>query len=196
MFCRIAGIVALAVVPTFAHAHPHVWIGTSVQFNMKGGKIVSVTQRWEFDAMFGAMLAGNFDTDKNKKLSTSEVALIRKKAFRELRNYSYFTQLRINGKPHKITEDTAFNAVMKDGRVIYHFTVKLPRPVDTRREKADFRFIDTTFYVDVAIKSEKHIWLAGKGSAACRFKVEKDTKNPVYFGMVIPNMVIISCAGA
>ena len=196
MFSRFAGAVALLALPAVAHAHPHVWISAAIQFDMKDGKLVSVTQRWEFDPMFGAMLANTFDADKDKKLSKPEIALMRRKAFRELRNYSYFTQLRIDGKEHKITEASAFTASLKDGRAVYQFTVKLPRPVDPRREKADFRFVDLTYYVDVSIKSAKHIKIAGKGASVCRFKVEEDTKNPIYYGMVIPTMVLVTCADA
>ena len=101
MICRISGAIALLCVPAAANAHPHVWIGAAVQFDMKDGKIVSVTQRWEFDHMFGAMLASSFDADKDKKLSKPEIALMRKKAFHELRNHSYFTHLRIGGKVGK-----------------------------------------------------------------------------------------------
>lgn len=196
MFCRMAGAFALVAVPTAAQAHPHVWIGTSVQFNMKNGKVVSVTQRWEFDRMFGAMLTHNFDANKDGKLSKAEIATLRKKAFLELRNYSYFTRLRIDGKAHKITEASAFSATIYEGRVVYKFTLKLPRAIDPRREKADFRFIDTTYYVDVDVKSEKHIKITGKGNNACKFRIEKDTKNPIYYGMVIPKMIVLSCAGA
>ena len=196
VICQVAGAVALLTLPATAHAHPHVWIGASVQFDMKDGKIVSVTQRWEFDHMFGAMLAHTFDANKDKKLQKPEIALMRKKAFRELRNYSYFTHLRIDGKEHKIKEATAFTASLNEGRVVYQFTIKLPRPVDPRREKADFRFVDMTYYVDVSIKSLKHIKIAGKGASACKFKVEKDTKNPIYYGMVVPEMILINCADA
>lgn len=191
-----AAVVGTAGFTSASHAHPHVWIGASVQFNMKDGKVVSVTQRWEFDPMFGAMLANTFDVDKNKKLSKAEIGVIRQRAFKELRNYSYFTLLRIDGKAHKITEVAAFSAKFVDDKVVYIFTVKLPKAIDPRRVKADFRFIDKTYYVDVGIKSEKHIRLSGKGSGACGFKVVKDTENPIYFGMVVPNMVVLSCAGS
>lgn len=197
-FLRWAAVTlaAFVLVTGPARAHPHVWIKSQIQLNMKGGKIVSISLKWRFDPLFSGLLMTNFDHDKNRKFSKEEVADLRKRAFSNLVNHGYFTQAWADKKALKLKKVSAFNAGIAEETVTYSFTIVLPEAIDPRKQKAAFRFLDESYYVAVDFGGGKSIRLTGEGSDGCTHKVEQDKANPIYSGLVIPDVVRINCAAS
>ena len=194
--CTVAGFAALlgllaAAAP--ARAHPHIWIKNSPTLDMQMGHIVAITQDWTFDAFFSAALIKDFDRDKNGRFDAAEIALMKKNAFSALKDFGYFTHVRVDGKKASPTDIRAFTAKIAGGKVTYRFTLGLPKPVDPRRQKAAFLFYDHTYYVDVALSGSTPVGL--KNGVGCRVSVADDKANPIYFGLVVPKMAVVSCAG-
>ena len=192
LLCLAAGLGVTLCAATPAAAHPHIWIKDTATLNMEKGQIVSVSQDWTFDSFFSAALIKDFDRNKDAKFDAEEIALLRKNAFVALKDFGFFTHVRVDGKKISLTDVKAFSAKISDGKVVYSFTLGLPQSVDPRKSKAAFLFYDHTYYVDVALTGSPSVSL--KNGSGCSLAIRDDTANPIYFGLVVPKMVAVSCA--
>lgn len=183
-----AGSALLASGP--AAAHPHVWIEASIVLHMKGGKITAVTHRWVFDPRFSMVLLDQFDTNRTRSFEKSEIAQVKANGFESLERLAYFTNIRIDGEFQPIRKIRDFHAgVENNSQVVYTFTIELEKAIDPRTTKADFLFLDRTYYVDVAVEK-----VALKGDNGCQTEWHKDKENPIYHGLVVPKMLNVTCA--
>ena len=177
-----------------ALAHPHIWIRAHATLQFENGKIVGILNEWTFDDFFSNAIISDFDKNKNKIFDPDEIKDVAANAFAALKEYGYFTHVRVNGKPVAIAETRDFVPSIKDGRVIYHFVAVLPQPVDPRSEKFDASVYDESYYVDVDLNPKAGVKLAGTGAEACKFAVVEDRASPLYFGTIFARRIEISCA--
>jgi ABC-type uncharacterized transport system substrate-binding protein len=191
LFAAIAFLAASA-----ASAHPHVWIDARAKLIFHNGKITSIRMHWTFDPLFTAMVMHEHDKDKNKKFSRAEAADVEKNAFSNLKNYSYFTHLRLNGKPAKVSRVTGFKPSYAGGKLVYEFTVLLDRPVDPQKTRFGFGVYDETFFIQVEFEKKQPVAVAGAGSAGCTYRIVVDKKHPYYYGMNFPVIATLRCAGS
>ena len=110
-----------------AAAHPHVWINAVATFLFEEGMLVGMRHHWEFDEMFGSYVIEEQDADRNGRLDGAEIASIQANAFSNLRDYDYFTHVRIDGKDMPLHEVTDFTARIENGVLVYEFTIAAGR---------------------------------------------------------------------
>jgi ABC-type uncharacterized transport system substrate-binding protein len=191
LFAAIAMMAASA-----AGAHPHVWIDARAKLIFHKGKITAIRMHWTFDPLFSALVMHEHDKDKNKKFSKAEAADVEKNAFSNLKNYSYFTHLRLDGKPAKVSRVNGFKPSFAGGKLVYEFTVLLDRPVDPQKTRFSFGVYDETYYIEVDFEKKHPVAVAGAGSAGCTYKIVQDKRHAIYYGLVFPFMATLRCAGS
>ena len=54
---------------------------------------------------------------------------------------------------------------------------------------------DETFYVDVILDEADPVTLSGPGAASCLYQLDEDAENPIYFGLILPQLVTVRCDG-
>jgi len=175
-------------------AHPHVFIDGVTDVVFENGKVIGIRQHWTFDNVFSLLLIEDFDANKNRKFDKPEIEALRKGAFAAVREFGYFTHIRLDGKKIAVDRVSEFTASFAQGRISYSFYVPFAKPVDPKTTKVDLGTYDDTFYVSVTYDAIDPIRLAGSGSSGCHFKMYEDAKNPIYFGMVVPRRAKILCA--
>jgi ABC-type uncharacterized transport system substrate-binding protein len=104
---------------------------------------------WKFDKVFTAGILMDFDSDKNERLSSSEIAVIQDRAFSNLVNYRYFVYIRSSKGQFRPSSVEAFTAYMEGGRVHYRFFVPYPLPIDDREITVNVAVYDDTFFCDI-----------------------------------------------
>ena len=179
-----------------ATTHPHVWIDTQATMEFKDGKVTAVHLRWSFDDLFSSFVINEFDKNKNKTFDAEEIAQVQTNAFANLKNFNYFTHLRIGKDKLKIEKVRDFAPSIEDGRLVYRFTIDVPKPVDPGQSKVGLSVYDETFYVDVAFAKKDPVRFKGIAKGACKYTVTRDKDNPIYFGAVLPQLATLSCAGS
>jgi ABC-type uncharacterized transport system substrate-binding protein len=184
---------ALALFAGRADAHPHVWIKATATVEFHDGKIVGVLHEWAFDEFFSSTLISDFDKNQNKKFDPDEIRELHDHAFIALKDYGYFTHIRIDHKEVRITATKDFFAMIRDGKVVYRFFAELPKPVDPRKQHFDTATYDDTYYVDVAINPEHGTRLSGPGSKGCEARFYTDKSSPIYFGLIFVHRAEINC---
>ncbi len=177
-----------------SRAHPHVFIDGVTDVVFENGKITGIRQHWTFDDVFSLLLIEDFDANKNRKFDKPEIEALRKGAFAAVREFGYFTHIRLDGKKIAVDRVSNFTASIAKGRISYSFFVPFAKPVDPKTTMVDLGTYDDTFYVSVTYDAIDPVRLAGAGSSGCHFKMYEDAENPIYFGMVVPRRAKILCA--
>jgi ABC-type uncharacterized transport system substrate-binding protein len=176
-----------------AEAHPHIWIRATATLQFENGKIVGIQHEWVFDDFFSSALIGDFDKNKNMTFDPDEVKELEANAFVALKDFGYFTHVKVGGKEVPIAATRDFAPSIKDGKVIYRFTAVLPQPVDPRETQFAAGVYDESYYVDVELNAQIGVKLAGLGSEACKFAVVEDKAAPLYFGATFARQIELSC---
>jgi hypothetical protein len=149
--CRLiyffCGLIAGAA-PHAAFAHPHVWVDYYV--NAVGGKggITKLKFRWHFDDMFTSMVKEDFHI---RTVTKQNIATLRDGAFSNLKNYHYYTYMKVDGEEFDPKDIADFGAEMKGANLEYTFTINLPHPA----KKVELSLYDPEFYVDIGPPIQK-----------------------------------------
>jgi ABC-type uncharacterized transport system substrate-binding protein len=190
---RILLALALLAPAAAAEAHPHIWIRASATMQFEDGKITGIRHEWIFDDFFSNALISDFDKNKNKQFDPDEVKELEKNAFVALKEFGYFTHVKVGGKAVTIETTRDFTPTIKDGKVIYTFVAVLPQPVDPRAAQFAAGVYDHSYYVDVEVNPQLGVKLAGGGSEACKFAIVEDKDAPLYFGATFARRIEILC---
>ena len=88
-----------------------------------------------------------------------------------------------------------FQATIADGVLIYEFTLPLPEPVDPAAASFAAGVYDPEYYVEVLLDQRRSGALRRHAEpGACIFDIREDTEHPIYYGMVYPLVITLSCA--
>ena len=191
---RIALTVALIGQCRPVAAHPHVWINDVTTFLFKDRQLVAIHHRWQFDEIFSSFVIQQHDKNKDGKFDKAENASVQNEAFSNLRDYGYFTHVRVNDKKMPLERVQDFQATIKKDIMIYEFTLSLPKPVDVVRHHFAVGVFDPEYYVEVDLDENDPVHFSGLPDGACTFDIREDSKHPIYYGMVDPPVIYLNCA--
>lgn len=190
---RLLLALALLAPAAAAEAHPHIWIRATATMQFADGKITGIRHEWMFDDFFSNALISDFDKNKNKQFDPDEVKELEANAFVALKEFGYFTHVKVGGKAVTIETTRDFTPSIKDGKVVYTFVAVLPQPVDPRAAQFAAGVYDHSYYVDVEVNPQLGVKLAGGGSEACKFAIVEDKDAPLYFGATFARRIEIRC---
>jgi ABC-type uncharacterized transport system substrate-binding protein len=191
----LAGLIGLALVAP-AQAHPHVWIDNRIAFVFAGDAVTGLRLTWRFDEFFSSGLIADFDADADGAFSPDEVAALHDNAFIALADYHYLSRVWVGGEPFDPQEVTDFVARLEEGVVVYSFLIPLPEPADPHAAQVAAAVYDEEYYIEVLLSATDPVSLEGPPGDDCRTEVQDDEENAYYFGMVLPQKVILRCGPA
>lgn len=180
--------------PGPAVAHPHVWIDAVVTFVFEERRLVELRHRWKFDEFFGSYVIGEHDRDGDGAFDEAEIGAIRDSAFSALREYDYFTHVRVDGDELPLDEVSAFTARIEDGVLVYEFALPLPDPIDPGQGTVSASVYDVEYYVEVLLDQYDPVRFEGIPSGGCTYEIREDADNPIYYDMVYPLAITLNCA--
>lgn len=190
---RAALVAAMLLAPLPALAHPHVLIDAHVVALFEGGRITALQMGWKFDPVYSSSLVQDYDADKSGTLSPAEIATIEKEAFRDTRQYGYFTHAKIDGKAVDWPQASDFRVLALKDSLVYAFRLTLPQPVDPRRQAFTLSTYEETYYIDLDLPNDEAARLVGDGAEGCRAVIGQDKDNPLFGGVVFPRKLEVAC---
>ncbi|MGE5515898.1 MAG: DUF1007 family protein [Bacteroidota bacterium] len=190
---RLAWVLALLLAPAAAQAHPHVLIDSHVIVQFEAGKIVALQMGWKFDPVYSSSLVQDYDADKNGSLSAKEIATLEKEAFQDTAQSSYFTYAKVDGQPVAWPKAESFKVMTFKDSLLYAFRLRLPQPVDPRKQAFRVSTYEESYYIDIDFPNDAAVQLIGDGAAGCRATLSPDVENKLYGGVVVPKKVEIVC---
>ncbi len=195
---RVVGLVIAGCGLAFASggpaaAHPHVWITAVTTFQFKDRMLVGLRHHWEFDEIFGSDVIHEHDANRNGKLERAEIASIQANAFSNLRDYDYFTHVRVTGKDMPLRKVTDFTARIDKGVLVYEFTMPLPKPIDPAASQFAAGIYDPEYFVEVLLDENDPVHFEGLPNSACTYAIQEDSEHPIYYGLANPLTILLSC---
>lgn len=189
----LAALLAAAA-PTSGQAHPHVWVTGAATVHLDGAKIGRIGMRWQFDAFFSQVLMGDFDKNQDGAFDAEETAAMENQVFTSLRDYGYFTHLRVDGGEVLFDRVENFVATVDNGELIYAFDLVPGSPIDAAAAPVQLSVYDPTVYVDIILGGETPVKLEGSNAAKCGFSFgDGDAITAQDGGYILPQIVTLTC---
>jgi ABC-type uncharacterized transport system substrate-binding protein len=132
-----ASFALLAVSASEALAHPHVFVDARVEVVFdKEGKISALRHVWRFDDAFSAFASQGLDADGDGNLSIEELQPLAKVNVESLKDYDYFSYLRVAGKRIGFKIPTEYWLQSNDGFLTLFYTLPLMQAVKPEDRKS------------------------------------------------------------
>ena len=141
----LAGVFAATTRP--ASAHPHVWVTVETTVLYEGGKVTGLRHKWTFDDMYTAMAIEGLDTNKDGDYSREELAELAKVNIDGLKEFEYFTHVKLGDKDVKGKEPIDYYLEYKDKLLSLYFTLPLEEPVLADAQGLNFSVYDESFFI-------------------------------------------------
>jgi ABC-type uncharacterized transport system substrate-binding protein len=152
-----------AASPPPASAHPHVWIDArlSVAF-APGDRVQALTVTWRLDELYSQTAVSGLDDNANGVYDESELKPLVADAMLHLKEWFYFTDIRVGEERVKTAKVADYRAFMDGDRLVYEFTLPLAKPV-----KPDgLMGLRARLFVGIDLEKTDPVILAG-ASKAC-----------------------------
>jgi ABC-type uncharacterized transport system substrate-binding protein len=170
--------------------HAHVWINNAVIVHFDKNGMAGFKQEWIFDEMFSNMIIHDFDKNRNSKFEPAEVKEVYKGAFSNLKNFEYFTHVKINGEPFKVVFVKDFNAEIVKNKITYHFFVPCHIKAILLYKEIRIGIYDESFYTSINLSKDKILFQNDTGYEH-HHRVELNKNEPYYYGQVYPEEIVL-----
>lgn len=159
-----------AVLP--ANAHPHVFIEANLElFRDKNGNAAELRNVWRFDAIFSSSIVVDFDKNANNALEIEELEAIAATIKTNLKEYDYFTEVKLGGEKVELNLPKHFFADYQDGQLILIVAMELKTPKNISGKRFSVSVSDPSYYVAVEFANKASIEVTGDGGV-CKSSVE------------------------
>ena len=167
-------------------AHPHVFIVQQLNIVFDNQGLTGFGVEWHFDEMFSSMIAMDYDQNQNSTLEPAEVAVVKEKAFSYIAEYDYFIFVKINGQSFKVKWIKNFNAILKNGRLSYHFFVPCHVKADELFKQIVIAAYDPSYYTAIFFAQKRPAFVENGDQFVIESSLKEDKSTLIYFGMINP----------
>ena len=160
-------------------SHPHVGITSQVNFVWNRSHLNGAWITWTFDAYFSADIIEAYDRNKDGSFNKKETESLYKEAFQNLKNYHYFTFIRIGNTRINPERVYRFTARQKGKRLVYSFYIDL-----SSFNAGSFYFAnyDYSYYCNVQYANEKPVrFTYDPKYIRVDYSIYENEKYPVYY---------------
>ena len=167
-------------------AHPHVFIVQRLNIVFDNQGLAGFGVEWHFDDMFSSMIATDYDQNQNSTLEPAEVAVVKEKAFSYIAKYDYFIFVKIDGQSFKVKWIKDFNAVLKNGRLSYHFFVPCHVKANELFKQIVIAAYDPSYYTAIFFAQNRPALVENGDRFVIESSIKEDKSTSIYFGMLNP----------
>lgn len=143
----VVTLLALLLPASGAWAHPHVWVKTRATLVYDNGALVGIKQSWVFDELYTAMAIQGLDKNGDGTYSREELAELANVNIEGIKEFDYFTDVRLGDKRIATSERDDYWLEHKDGVLTLHFTLNLESPVLADAQDFSFSIYDPTYFI-------------------------------------------------
>jgi ABC-type uncharacterized transport system substrate-binding protein len=155
-----------------AAAHPHVFVDARAELVFDGkGALTAIRHVWRFDDAFSAFATQGLDQNADGKFSREELAPLAKINVESLKEYDYFTFLRLADKRKGFKLPAEYWLQMDDDLLTLFYTLPLIEPIAMKGTAIELDVFDPIFFVDFSLVKEEPALLVGN-PAGCTLQVQ------------------------
>ena len=156
-----------------AAAHPHVYVDARVEVVFdKEGKITALRHVWRFDDAFSAFASQGLDKNGDGVLAVDELQPLAKVNVESLKDYDYFTYLKIAGKRIGFKIPTEYWLQSSDGYLTLFYTLPLMQAVKPDAAGVSIEIYDPGYFVDYELVEKDPAKLVD-APAGCTMAVQR-----------------------
>ena len=156
-----------------AAAHPHVWIDARAELVFDAdGKLISVRHVWRFDELFSGFATQGLATNDKGEVTDEALKPIAKVNVESLKDYDYFTTLRIGGKHVGFKFPVDYWLQVDNGLLTLFYTLPLMEPVKIGKETVTLDVADPYYFVDFTLVPDEPALLVN-APQGCDLKIQR-----------------------
>jgi len=179
----------LVLSPAAVLAHPHVFVAGKAVFVFDSKGLSGIRLKWFFDEMFGTQILEDYDTDRDGRFNPRELATLKNEAFSNLKNYNYFTHIKIDGQAFPVRAVKDFSAGVEGGELYYAFFVPCSVSAGTKPRTVVLMVFDPEYYVDFYLAGEVTVGVENADAYNTDFTVEQNPGAMFSIYMAVPTEV-------
>ena len=159
-----------------AQAHPHVWVTMKSELVYGAdGSTTGVRHAWTFDDMFSTFATQGLAAKEKGKFTREELAPLAEVNVASLKDFEYFTKVRLNGKNAEINEPVDYYLEFTNGLLTLHFTLPLKTPA--KAQSVDVEVYDGLYFIDFSFAEKDPVRLVG-APAECKLAIARPGEKP------------------
>ena len=147
---KIKLLILIVLLINFVFAHPHTFIEVYPTITVENQQTTKIHFDWKLDEMTSAMLIMEFDQDGDGKINKDENNFIYENYFIDLKNYNFYTDIKINNKTQFFPSPKNFKTTIQNNKIVYSFDID--KKYNIKNLKFDFG--DEDFFVAMILKKE------------------------------------------
>ena len=141
-----------------AIAHPHVWVTVKSELvYAPDGTLTGVRHAWTFDEMFSTFATQGIETKKKGEFTREELKPLAEVNVTSLKEYGYFTYLKVSGKKMPLVDPVDYFLEFKDSALTLHFM--LPLKDALKAPGFDVEIFDPDYFVDFTLAEKDPVAL-------------------------------------
>ena len=154
-----------------AQAHPHVWVTMKSELVYGAdGSTTGVRHAWTFDDMFSTFATQGLAAKEKGKFTREELAPLAEVNVSSLKDFEYFTKVRLNGKNAEINAPVDYYLEFTSGLLTLHFTLPLKTPA--KAQSVDVEVYDGLYFIDFSFAEKDPVRLVG-APAECKLAIAR-----------------------
>lgn len=172
-------------------AHPHIFLQNKLEVVFDENGLAGFKAFWEADDFSTTGLTDGYDENENGRLDPFEIKLFEKDSVTNLKQFNYFTHIRINDKAFEVKFVQNFKAQLNNHRITYTFFI--PCHVKATREKKEITLsqYDNSYYSFISFSENQPVTLVNGKKFKTDFTIEENKKESYYFDMIHPIALIL-----
>jgi ABC-type uncharacterized transport system substrate-binding protein len=168
--CFVLAALALFIAAE-AQAHPHVWVTMKSELVYGAdGSTTGVRHAWTFDDMFSTFATQGLAAKEKGKFTREELAPLAEVNVSSLKDFEYFTKVRLNGKNAEINAPVDYYLEFTNGLLTLHFTLPLKTPA--KAQSVDVEMYDSLYFIDFSFAEKDPVRLVG-APAECKLAIAR-----------------------
>ena len=186
-FCRgrLKWLFLLLLAGAVCLGHPHSFIDYKFELHFDLLGLTGIRANWWFDEMFSSYVK-TYDENQDGAFNDTELKMLKKEAFDNLKDYDYFSTIYINDKPFKVEFVKDFSAVYEGHQIKYSFLIPCHVTALPTGKSLVVMFFDPTYYIDVAPVKESAVSVDQAGNMKVDIQRVERKEDAYYQKMIIP----------
>ncbi len=176
----LLGLLCWLVMLHPAKAHPHAWIDLQVRvLSDAQGQVTGLRQYWLLDPLYSMILLEEMREDAHGDTLQEKLNDIGGRMIRNLKDYAYFTEMALNGKPLAVRGIDNHRLNIERSRLQLGFDLLLAQPVTpTAQAPLHYQIYDPTYYIEILHEADTDAVSWDSARLHCQLQIKPPNPSP------------------
>ncbi len=179
-------LILLLSINSILLAHPHLFAGVDIDYDLTKQDTLVISQRWMFDDLTSMIILEDFDSNCDEVICPSELEELKSCVIPGLKEKRFYTDLVINDKLIIMDEIYNFTVGTDDIYVYYKFDIKVPFSFTESQEVIKVNVYDREFYTKFFVNADSGLKVIKTDDINYSLEVYENKGKSYYLGQLSP----------